>query len=110
MKFYDKISKSGMFADKRVEHMVLKRLVELESLNEPSSKILLDKGVYATDLNYFGGTLRLDVGLYKDGIVRLQLFAHQIYGGEVEVGRLLVQEQNYFNTIRFLTKKEGGVL
>lgn len=106
MKFYDKVSKSGMFADSRVEHFILKHLCSLEKLSKPATKILAEKGEISTDIIYFGGTLKLAVGLYNDGLVRLRLFANSIYGGEVEVGRLLVQTQNYFNTVKFLCEKE----
>lgn len=105
MRFYEKIAKRGMFCDKRVEHTFLKVFTAqvpngLDQLSE--------KGEFKFWLSYYEKILNVDVSLYNDGIVRVNLYVESVNGELVEVGRLLVAEGNFFATVKHLINSRNN--
>lgn len=92
MRIYNKISKSGIFCDKRFEHFTLMNLISDGWFND-----YLHLGETAFDVRFYGANTRVDVADYEDGIVRLIA-----YVGSVEVGRMLVSRNDFINNVKFL--------
>lgn len=96
MRIFNKISKGGIFCDKRFEHFTLLHLVKNGEFEEYEQF-----GETDFEVQFFEAVIRVDVADYADGIVRLIG-----YVGSVEVGRLLVGRGDFINNIKFLQK--GG--
>lgn len=106
MRFFEKISKSGMFSDKRFEHIYLKRLVTLGEEGVDITEKLNKDGETIVEVDYFGGELFVDVSLYTDGIVRSIVKINNDKGEEVELGRLLIDENTFFGTLNYFKNKK----
>lgn len=101
MKFYKKLSKRGMFCDKNVEHIFLKSFINNGLLDRVEER----KTIYL-DLDYFDTPLQASVGFYQDNIVRIILRIPATTNLDGEIGRLLVEESEFINTVSYLTNKK----
>lgn len=96
MKIYNKISKSGIFCDKRVEHFTLVEFLKGDKAEEFEDYFSVDLTV-----RFYDAELAVEVTEFDDGIVRM--FARV---GSVEVGRLLVDSTNFKGIIKHLLSKK----
>lgn len=106
MRFFEKISKSGMFSDKRFEHIYLKKLVMLGEEGIDIIEKLNRDGETIVEVDYFDGELFVDVSLYTDGIVRSIVKIKNDKGKEVELGRVLIDENTFFGTLNYFKNKK----
>lgn len=106
MRFFEKISKSGMFSDKRFEHIYLKQLVTLGEEGVDIIEKLNKEGETIVEVDYFGKALLVDVSLYTDGIVRNIAKVNNDKGEAVELGRLLIDENTFFGTLNYFKNKK----
>lgn len=105
MRFYEKIAKNGMFCDKQVEHTFLKVFTEAMPT---ALDTLAEKGEFQFWLPYYKDIFNVDISLYQDGIVRVILYVEGVNNGLVEVGRLLVEESNFFGTVKHLINSRNN--
>lgn len=106
MRFFEKISKSGMFSDKRFEHIYLKRLVTLGKEGVDIIEKLEKEGEAIVLVDYFSGELFVEVSLYTDGIIRSIAKIYNDRSEAVELGRLLVDESIFFGTLNYFKNKK----
>lgn len=106
MRFFEKISKSGMFSDKRFEHIYLKRLVTLGEEGVDVIEKLEKEGEAIVGVDYFSGELLVDVSLYTDGIIRSIVKIYNDKGEGVELGRLLIDENTFFGTLNYFKNRK----
>lgn len=100
MKLFNKISKSGIFCDKKVEHFTL---IQLRKPKNYST--FVESGAVEVVVPYYSAELLVDVGIYEDGIVRLIAYLKSDTQKQ-ELGRLLLSEADFVGNLSHLAK--GG--
>lgn len=97
MRLVDKIYKSGLLKDRKIEHHLL-----VAFFNESVLKEFKETGSVIFTFSFFNTPIKIDASMYDDNVIRFIAYSHLDKDNSFELGRILISEKSLDYNLSYL--------